>query len=109
MTIVDLVKILKTTGYPVAYSHFAVTENNPVPAPPYITYIFTYSSNMYADNKVYQKIDNVQIELYTTKKDLQAEMKLEEALDSNEIVYQTSETFIESEGIFQKIYEMRLI
>ena len=80
-----------------------------MPDPPYITYIFTYSSNMYADNKVYKKINNIQIELYTNKKDLQAEAKLEDLLDLNEITYQTSEIFIESENIFQKIYEMRMI
>ena len=80
-----------------------------MPDPPYITYIFTYSSNMYADNKVYKKINNIQIELYTNKKDLQAEAKLEDLLDSNEITYQTSELFIGSERIFQKVYEMRLI
>ena len=109
MTLSELVTILKATGYPVVYSHFNVSENNPMPEPPYITYIFTYTSNMYADNKVYKKINNIQIELYTNKKDLQAEAKLEDILDSNEITYQTSETFIESENIFQKIYEMRVI
>jgi hypothetical protein len=109
MTLSELVTILKTTGYPVVYSHFNVSENNPMPEPPYITYIFIYSSNMYADNKVYKKINNILIELYTNKKDLQAEAKLEDILDSNEITYQTSEIFIESEKIFQKIYEMRVI
>ena len=109
MKLSELVSILKTTGFQVVYSHFTVTEDNPMPDPPYITYIFTYSSNMYADNKVYKKINNIQIELYTNKKDLQAEAKLEDLLDSNEITYQTSELFIGSERIFQKVYEMRLI
>ena len=109
MTLSELVTILKATGYPVVYSHFNVSENNPMPEPPYITYIFIYSLNMYADNKVYKKINNIQIELYTNKKDLQAEAKLEDLLDLNEITYQTSEIFIESENIFQKIYEMRMI
>lgn len=109
MTLSELVRILKATGYAVVYSHFTVTENNPMPAPPYIAYIFTYSSNMYADNKVYQKVNNIQIELYTTKKDLQAEVRLEEILDANEITYETSEAFVESEGLYQKIYETRLI
>jgi hypothetical protein len=109
MTLSELVTILKATGYPVVYSHFNVSENNPMPDPPYLTYIFTYSSNMYADNKVYKKINNIQIELYTNKKNLQAEAKLEDILDSHEIAYQTSELFIESENIFQKIYEVRMI
>lgn len=109
MTIIELVGILKETGYPVFYSHFNVSDNNPAPDPPFMTYIFSYSSNMYADNKVYKQIDNIQIELYTKIKDLQAEKKLEDLFDSNEITYSTSEIFIETENIFQKIYEVRLI
>ena len=109
MTLSKLVQILKTAGFPIVYSHFTVTENNPIPAPPYIAYLFTYSSNMYADNKVYQKVNNIQIELYTSKKDLEAEARLEAILDENEIIYESSETFIESEGLYQKIYETRLI
>lgn len=109
MIITELVEILKQTGYPVFYSHFNVTDENPAPDPPFMTYIYTYSSHMYADNKVYKKIDNFQIELYTKYKDLQAERKLEDLFDLNEITYSSSEIFIETENIFQKIYEVRLI
>ena len=109
MTLGDIYTILKATGYPVAYSHFTETTNNPLPTPPYICYLSAYSSNFKADNKVYAKIDNLQIELYTAKKDLQAEKKLEDLLENNDIAYETTETWIESENLFQKIYEVRLI
>jgi hypothetical protein len=104
MTLAELKTILNATGYPVAYSHF----NEPTPLP-YICYLVIDSSNFFADGKVYKKIDNVQIELYSDKKDLVAEAKLESILDENEIPYQTIEIFIESENLFQKIYETRLI
>jgi hypothetical protein len=104
MTLNDIYTILKATGYPVAYSHFTTSQT-----PPYIAYMSAYSSNLKADNKVYAKIDNLQIELYTAKKDLTAEKKLEELLDQNEIAYDSTETWIESEQLFQKIYEVRLI
>ena len=103
MSLVELKKLLDATGYPVAYSHF--NESKPVP---YITYLVTYSSNFHADNKVHKKIQNVDIELYTDKKDLQAELIVEDILDTNEIPYDTTETFIDSEMLFQKIYEVRL-
>ena len=61
-----------------------------------------------ADNKVHIPIENVQIELYTSKKDLDAEAKVNAVLNENEIPFETSESFIESEGLYQKIYEMRL-
>lgn len=109
MTLSDIYTILKATGYPVAYSHFTATTNTPLPKPPYITYLSAYSSNLKADDKVYKKIDNLQIELYTTKKDLIEEKKLEDLLDTNEIAYESTETWIDSEKLFQRIYEVRLI
>jgi hypothetical protein len=105
----ELYTILKATGYPVAYSHFESSDNTPLPTPPYITYLSAYSSNLKADNKVYKKIDNLQIELYTTKKDLVAEKKIEDLLDQNEIAYDSTGVWIDSEKLFQKIYEVRLI
>ena len=108
MNLSELKIILEATGFPVAYSHFVETENEPIPQPPFIAYMVAYSSNFMADNKVHKAIDNVQIELYTTKKDLNAEAILETILNENEIPYATTETFIESEQVFQKIYEVRL-
>lgn len=103
MTLAELYNILKSTGYQVTYSHF---DNAQVT--PYITYLVTYSSNMFADNKVHKKISNVQIELYTEKKDLSVEGKLEEILDANDLPYESTEAYIPSENLFQKIYEVRL-
>ncbi|EOP94833.1 hypothetical protein IGM_01265 [Bacillus cereus HuB4-4] len=109
MTLAELKKILDATGYPVAYSHFTATPGNPVPEPPYICYFVDGSPNMPADNKVYHKINDVNIELYTIKKDLVAEAKLEQVLDDHDIPYESYGTFIESEKLFQKIYETRLM
>lgn len=104
MTLQELNNILKSTGYKVAYSHF----NTPVKAP-FITYLISNSENFIADNKVYKKIDNIKIELYTSIKDLQAEEKLEKLLDENEMPYECSEEWIEKEKVFQRIYEVELI
>ncbi|WP_202822897.1 hypothetical protein [Bacillus cereus] len=109
MNLIELKKILEATGYPVAYSHFTATPTNPVPAPPYICFLADDSANLMADNKVYHKINDLNIELYTTKKDLVAEAKLEKVLDDHEIPYDSYGTFIESEKLYQKIYETRLI
>ena len=104
MTLGGLKKLLDATGYPVAYSHF-----NEAKEAPYICYLVTYSSNVHADNKVHKQIQNIDIELYTDIKDLQAESIVEDILDENEIPYDSDEAFIESEKLFQKIYEVRLI
>ncbi|WP_025148780.1 hypothetical protein [Bacillus sp. H1a] len=110
MNLIELKKILDATGYPVAYSHFTALPNNPVPKPPYICFIADGSANLMADNMVYHKINDLSIELYTTKKDLAAEAKLEKVLDDCEIPYESQiEGPIESEKMYQKIYETRLI
>lgn len=109
MTLNEFVTALKATGLPVAYSHFKSTPENPAPPPPFICYIESPSANLFADNKTYKKVNGIQVELYTEKKDLSAESTLESLLDSHEIPYETSEIYINSENMFQKIYEVRLI
>lgn len=108
MNLSELKTILQATGFPVAYLQFVETENEPLPNPPFIVYLVAYSSHMMADNKVYKEIENIQIELYTDKKDLDAENKLGTVLNEHELPYSTTETFIESENLYQKIYEVRL-
>jgi hypothetical protein len=108
MNLIELKSILEETGFPVAYSHFVETENESLPKPPFIVYLVVFSSHFMADNKVHIPVENVQIELYTNKKDLGAESELETILNNNEIPFATTETFIESEQIYQKIYEVRL-
>lgn len=103
MTLVELKRLLDATGFPVAYSHF-----NKAVETPFITYLVAYSPHFHADNKTYHKIDSVDIELYTDKKDLQAEQALEDLLDENELPYDPYEEFIESEEVFKKTYEVRL-
>jgi hypothetical protein len=103
VTLSELREILDETGFPVAYSHFSTP-----PSFPYICYLTTYSSNVFADDVVLHEIDNIQIELYTNKKDLVAEKKVKEVLNQYQLPYETTETYIETERIYQKIYEVSL-
>jgi hypothetical protein len=63
----------------------------------------------FADNLIHKKIHNIAIELYTDKKDLAAEAALEAVLDSNGITYETIETWIQTEELFQKTYMIGVI
>ena len=96
-----LFNLLKTTGLPVAYRHFVSP-----PAPPYVVYLFSYSSNFGADNKVYQKVPNYQVELYTQIKDPTSEALIEGLFDENGIYWEKTETYIDSEGLYQVLYEI---
>lgn len=109
MNLVELVQLLKATGLPVAYSHFKATEISPAPSPPFITYLEFDSSNFHADNKTYKQIRNINIELYTNKKDLESEKKIEDLLDANDIPYETSSAYIKEQDLFQKTYEIGVI
>ena len=96
-----LFTLLKSTGLPVAYHHFTSP-----PSPPYIVYLFAYSSNFGADNKVHSQADNYQVELYTKTKDPTSEALIEGLFDANDIYWDKTETYIESEGLYQVLYEI---
>lgn len=96
-----LLQILSETQIPFAYHHFAEGES---PEPPFICYLLPGSNNFSADGKVYYKINGVHIELYTDLKDLAVEQQLEDVLDEHGIFYNKSETWIESEKLYEVLY-----
>lgn len=97
----ELLQILSETQIPFAYHHFAEGES---PDPPFICYLLPGSNNFSADGKVYYKINEVHIELYTDLKDLAVEQQLEDVLDEHGIFYNKSETWIESEKLYEVLY-----
>ena len=97
----ELLQILSETQIPFAYHHFAEGES---PEPPFICYLLPGSNNFAADGKVYYKINEVHIELYTDLKDLAVEQQLEDVLDEHGIFYNKSETWIESEKLYEVLF-----
>lgn len=105
MTYEQIADMLSGIGLPFAYHHFAEGEESD---PPFIVYLAPGSNNFAADGKVYHKIKQLDIELYTDKKDLQLEEKLEAILDAAEIFYEKTEAYIESERLYEVLYEMEV-
>ena len=101
----ELLQMLSETQIPFAYHHFAEGES---PEPPFICYLLPGSNNFSADGKVYYKINEVHIELYTDLKDLAVEQQLEEVLDEHGIFYNKSETWIESEKLYEVLYTFEM-
>lgn len=101
MTMKDILEILKEVDLPFAYDHFAEGES---PDPPFICYLLPGSHNFPADGRVYFKANEVHIELYTDFKDLAVEQKLEAVLDKYGIFYNKSETWIDSEKLYEVLY-----
>ena len=101
----ELLQILSETQIPFAYHHFSEGES---PEPPFICYLLPGSNNFSADGKVYYKINEVHIELYTDLKDLAVEQQLEDVLDEHGIFYNKSETWIESEKLYEVLYTFEM-
>ena len=93
--------LAQLTGIPYAYSHFAEGE---APDPPFICYLCPGSDNFSADGRVYQKINEVHIELYTDYKSPDTELAVENVLDEAGIFYNKTETWIESEKLYEVLY-----
>ena len=100
-----IAELVKSMGLPFAYDHFAAGES---PAPPFICYLTPGSDNFAADGRTYYKINIVNIELYTDTKDPSVEQKVESVLDANGIFYDKTEVWIESEKLYEVLYQFEL-
>lgn len=96
---------LKELGIPIAYRQF--TEETAVPEP-YLVWYFDRSDNFGADDGVYCKIYELDIELYTGEKDFELEEKIEEMLDALDLFWQKEEQWLESEHLYEVLYYMEV-
>jgi len=96
----NLKTLLDELNIPVAYDHF----NTPT-TPPFVVFRRYSQSNFGADNKVYEKINNYYIELYTEYKDVELEESLENLLTEADIFFNVeSEEYINDEKMYQVVY-----
>lgn len=96
----ELVEILQGTGLPVRYSHFQNPQE-----PPFIVYLGNGQETMGADDTVYWKRNQYQIEYYFTEKDPTQEAAIEAALTDAGLYYEKSpDAWISGEGLFVIYY-----
>ena len=105
MTHKEVMAMVKKLKLPNAYDHFAEGE---VPETPYIVYRYPGSDNFAADGVVYHKINELDIELYTDKKDTKTENAIEAVLDEHGLFYQKTEVWLEDEKLYEVLYEMEV-
>ena len=105
MTYDEIMNLAGETGLPYAYDHFAEGES---PDPPFLVFLFPRSDNFSADGRVYFKIDVLHFELYTDAKAPDAEAQVEAVLDRHDIFYNKSEVWIETERLYEVLYEMEV-
>ena len=100
-----LVAMISEMGIPFAYDHFAEGES---PEPPFLCYLLPGSDNFAADGVVYHRISQVHIELYTDSKDPAVEEKVIAVLDSYGIFYDQTETWIDSEKLYEVLFSFEI-
>lgn len=105
MTLPELKKMLDTLKLPVGYHCFSAGQ---VPDLPYIVYYVDEDIGFYADDLVYTETCAVTIEVYSRQKDAALEGKVKKLLNDNRLPYKSYESFLDSENMFLKAYEINL-
>ena len=105
MTIEEIEAMLEEVGIPFNYYQFAAG----VVDLPYGVYWFPNSNNFGADNIVYSTIGRLEVELYTSDKDISLERKIEKILEGRELFWQKYEGYIKSEDMYGVVYGMEVI
>ena len=105
MTHQEELKMMDEMKLPYAYHHFVEGES---PEPPFLVFLYPSSDNFAADGMVYFKVNRLNIELYTDLKDVELEEIVEAVLDKHGIFYEKSEVWIESENLYEVLYQMEV-
>jgi hypothetical protein len=103
MTHEEVVELVKEMGLPFAYDHFVEGES---PDPPFLCFLYPKEDEFGADNIVYHSFSQLDIEVYTDRKEPELEKKVEAVLTAHEIFYHKSEAWIEEEKMYEVLYEM---
>lgn len=105
MTHQEVMTMLADMHLSYAYDHFVEGES---PDPPFLVFLYPGSNHFAADGKVYFKVSRLNIELYTDRKDVELEETVEAVLDRHGIFYGKSEVWIESENLYEVLYQMEV-
>lgn len=105
MTQEQVLAMLEEMGLPSAYDHFAEGQS---PEPPFLVFLYPESRNFAADGIAYYKKKKLHIEMYTEYKSVELEEQIEAVLERHGIFYARSEVWIESEWLYEVLYEMEV-
>lgn len=105
MTLAEFAQILESTGLPVAYQAF---EAESCPDMPFIVYEETGSNNFSADGVVYKTIKRIQVDLFSSDKNITAETKIEAAFQNAVIFWQKVQTTENAEACIRYTYEVEI-
>ena len=99
----ELLAILAPVGIPWAYHHW----DSP-PPPPYGVYLEGPYETLYADNQNYLNVHTIRLEIYSPVRDPALDTKVEAALTAGGLTYEADFTYLESEGLYESIFEIEV-
>ena len=105
MTYEEINEMMQEMGLPFAYHHFAEGES---PDPPFVLFLSPGEDTFSADNLMYFSFKMLHIEVYTDEKSPETEERVEEVLLQHKIYYVKTETWIESEKLYEVLYQMEV-
>ena len=95
-----------TYGVPIVYYSY---PERMAPELPYAVYYFPNGRPEPADDTAHACITAINIELYTREKDILLEHTVEQIMNRHGLIPVKTETFLESEHMFEVLYEMEEI
>jgi len=96
----ELISLLESSGMPYAYSHFEKEMELP-----FIAYIQTSAPHISANDKVYVKNSEYDIEIYTEEYDPEVEKTFEALIERQETYYEkVPAVYIKDEDMFKVTY-----
>ena len=105
MTISEVKTMVESIGYSCTYYEF----QGSAPAKPFVVWYFPKSADFYADGLNYQKIEQLNIELYTRTKDFDAEAAVEAVLANYGLSWTREEQMIDQESGYEVLYIMEVL
>lgn len=80
-------------------------RNKDLIKPPFLIYLGEGTTNITADNKIYNSKNKYSLEFYFEKKKEELETKIENIFNENNIIWEkTEDIFIEKENLFEVVY-----
>lgn len=108
MTIEQIEFMLNKMDVPYRYHHFTQKEMKEISLP-IIVWTVPGTSNFFVDGQTYHKIRRLDIELYADEKDWDFEERIESILTEHGIAWeQTASEWLESERMWESLYEMEV-
>jgi len=106
MTHQEVAAMVAEIGYPNAYYQFPEGTEQ---ATPFVCFYFANDNDFKADNSNYQNIEHLIIELYTDTKSFASEAVVENVLRNHGMVWARDEAKIDTERMYEVVYEMDVI